>query len=50
MNNSQKIGGLVALYEAIAYITGMAFFIGVVNHTAVDDPLQKVALLVDNRA
>lgn len=49
MNNLQKMGGLAALYEALAYIAGMVFFIGVVNYTAVDDPLKKVALLVDHQ-
>jgi len=49
MNNLQKLGGLAALYEAIAYIAGMVFFIGVVNYIAVEDPIQKVALLVDNQ-
>ncbi|MEM7344988.1 MAG: DUF4386 family protein [Chloroflexota bacterium] len=50
MNNLQKIGGWAALYEAVAYIVGIVFFVAIVDYTGVDDPAQKVALLVDNQA
>ena len=48
MKNLQKMGGLAALYEALAYIVGIVFFIVVVDYTSVTDPAQKVALLVEN--
>ncbi|MEZ4657386.1 MAG: DUF4386 family protein [Caldilineaceae bacterium] len=50
MNTLQKIGGLAALYEAVAYIVGIVFFIGVVDYNGVTDPLQAVALLDANQA
>ena len=50
MRNLQKMGGLAALYEAAAYVVGIVFFIGIVDYSGVVDPLQKVALLVDNQA
>ncbi len=49
MKDLQKMGGLAALYEAIAYIVGIVFFIFVVDSSGVVDPVQKVALLVDNQ-
>ncbi len=50
MRNFQKIGGIAALYEAVAYVVGMLFFIFIVDYSGVVDPIQKVALLVDNLA
>ena len=50
MRNLQKMGGLAALYEAAAYVLGIVFFIGIVDYSGVVDPLEKVALLVDNQA
>jgi ABC-type multidrug transport system permease subunit len=50
MRNFQKIGGIAALYEAVAYVVGMLFFIFIVDYAGVVDPIQKVALLVDNLA
>lgn len=50
MKNLQKIGGLAALYEAVAYVVGIVFFIGVMDYSGVVDPLQKVALLGENQA
>lgn len=50
MRNLQKMGGLAALYEAAAYVVGIVFFIGIVDYSGVVDPLQKVALLVENQA
>ncbi len=49
MNKLQKLGGIAALYEAVAYLVGMVFFIGFVDSQSVVDPIQKVALLVDNQ-
>ena len=48
--NLQKIGGIAALYEAAAYVVAMVGFLLVVNVSSVEDPVQKVALLVDNQA
>lgn len=50
MKDLQKMGGLAALYEAVAYIVGMIFFIFLLDSSGVVDPVQKVALLVDNQA
>jgi len=50
MNNLQKWGGLAALYEALAYVVGIVFFIVVVDYGNVTDPGQKVALLAGNQA
>ena len=44
------MGGNAALYEAAAYVLGIVFFIFVVDYSGVIDPVQKVALLVDNQA
>lgn len=48
MKNLQRIGGLAALYEAVAYLVGIVFFILIVDYQGVTDPTQKVALLADN--
>jgi hypothetical protein len=50
MKNLQKMGGIAALYEAAVYVLGMVFFLLVVDYPGVVDPVQKVALLVDNQA
>jgi hypothetical protein len=50
MKDFQKLGGLAALYEAAAYVAGIVFFVLVVDYGSVDDPVQKVALLVDHEA
>lgn len=50
MNDLQKLGGIAALYEAVAYVVGIVFFIVVVDYAGVVDPVQKVALLMDNQA
>lgn len=50
MNNLQKTGGISALIEALIYLAGMVFFLLIVDYSAVTDPLDKVALLVDNQA
>ena len=48
--NMQKMGGIAALYEAAVYVLGMVFFLLVVDYPSVVDPVEKVALLVDNQA
>ena len=49
MNSLQKMGGLAALYEAVAYVLGIVFFIFIVDYSADADPVQTVALLIDNQ-
>jgi hypothetical protein len=48
MKNLQKIGGIAALYMAAAYIVGMVGFLTVVDVAGVADPVEQVALIVDN--
>ncbi len=50
MKNLQKIGGIAALYEAAAFLFAMVGFLLVLDTLGVVDPVQKVALLVDNYA
>jgi hypothetical protein len=50
MKDLQKMGGIAALYEAAAYIVGMVGFLLVVDVQSVVDPVEKVALMVDNLA
>lgn len=45
----QKLGGIAALYLALAYSTGIVLFLFVLNYPAITDPAQKVALLVDQQ-
>lgn len=49
MKNLQKMGGIAALYEAAVFVLAMVFFLLVVDYSGVVDPVQKVALLVDNQ-
>lgn len=44
----QKVGGLAALYLAAAYVVAMPYFLVFVKYQGVVDPVEKVALLVDN--
>ena len=50
MNALQKWGGIAALYQAAAYVVGMVGFLLVVDVAGVEDPVEQVALLVDNQA
>jgi hypothetical protein len=50
MKNLQKMGGIAALYAGAAYVVGMVGFLLVVDVSSVVDPVQKVALMVDNQA
>jgi hypothetical protein len=45
----RKWGGFSALYLAIAYLTGMVIFFGVLNYPGITGPAEKVALLVEQR-
>ncbi len=49
MKDLQKMGGIAALYQAAAYVLGIVFFIFLVDYSGDVDPVQKVALLVDNQ-
>jgi hypothetical protein len=46
MKNLQKMGGIAALYLAVAYLIGMIIFLVVLDYPSITDPAQKVALLV----
>jgi len=48
--NLQKMGGIAALYEAAAYVVAMVGFLLVVDVTGVADPVQRVALIVENQS
>jgi len=47
MNHLQKMGGMAALYEAIAYVVGIVGFIFVVGWP--DDPVAQLAVLTNNQ-
>jgi hypothetical protein len=49
MKNLQKMGGIAALYVAAAYIVGLVGFLTVVDVAGVADPVEQVALIVDNQ-
>ena len=49
MKNFQKLGGIAALYMAASYIVAMVFYLLVVDYTGVVDPVEKLALIVDNQ-
>jgi hypothetical protein len=44
----QKVGGLAALYLALAYVVAMPYFLVFVKYPSVADPVEKLALLVGN--
>ena len=50
MNNStlQKLGGFAALFEALAYVIGMVFFMLLIDSTATN-PTEKVSMLAKNQ-
>ena len=48
-NNLQKMGGIAALYMAIAYLVGIVLFLFVLDYPNIVDPAQKVALLVEKQ-
>jgi len=50
MKTWQKMGGIAALYEALAYVVAMVGYLLVVGDVGIVDPVQKVTLLVDNQA
>jgi hypothetical protein len=50
MRNLQKMGGVAALYEALAYVVAMVGYLFVVDYPSAVEPLQKVALLANHQA
>ncbi len=49
MKKLQKIGGFAALFEGFAYITGMLYFLLVLDYSSIVDPAKKIALLENNQ-
>jgi len=50
MRSLQKMGGIAALYGALAYILAIAGYLVVVGQVGEVDPVQQVVTLVDNQA
>jgi hypothetical protein len=50
MKSLQKMGGIAALYMAVAYIVAIPYFLVLVNYPGVVDPVEKVLMLRDNYA
>jgi hypothetical protein len=50
MQNSQKMGGVAALYGAAAYLSARGGYVLVLGTLGDFDPVEKVASLVDNQA
>src|SRR5512135_2263790 len=46
MKNLRKMGGVAALYLAVAYLVGIALFLVVLDYPSITDPAQRVSLLV----
>jgi hypothetical protein len=44
----QKVGGLAALYLAVAYVAAMPYFLLFVKYQGVTDPVEKVVMLVNH--
>ena len=49
MKTLQRLGGLAALYLAVAYLIGIALFLVVLDYPSMTDPAEKVALLVEKQ-
>jgi hypothetical protein len=49
MKSLQKLGGIAALYLALAYAIGIVLFLAVLDYPGITDPAQKVALLVEKQ-
>ena len=49
MKSLQKIGGIAALYLALAYAIGIVLFLVVLDYAGITNPAQKVALLVEKQ-
>ncbi len=46
----QRVGGLAALYLALAYLVAMPYFLIAVDYPGVTNPAEKVALLADHQS
>jgi hypothetical protein len=49
MKNLQKMGGFAALYLAVSHLTGIVYFLFVLDYPSIVEPAQKVALLIDKQ-
>lgn len=49
MKTVQKLGGVAAIYLALAYLLGIGLFLVVLDYPNMVDPAQRVALLVDKQ-
>jgi hypothetical protein len=49
MKNLKILGGIAAIYMAVAYLVVMVIFLVVLDYPSITDSLQKVALLVDKQ-
>lgn len=49
MKMLQKLGGIAALYMAIAHLTGFMIFLVVLDYLNITNPVEKVALNVDKQ-
>jgi len=49
MKNIRRWGAIAALYEGIAYIIGMLFFLLLLDYTGITDPVTKIALFIENQ-
>jgi hypothetical protein len=45
----QRVGGMAALYLAVAYLVAMPYFLVLVRYPSVVDPLEKIALIIGNQ-
>ncbi len=49
MKTLQKVGGISALYMAVAHLIGIVTFLIVLDYLSITDPAQKLALNVDKQ-
>jgi len=50
MYSSQKIGGVAALIEAVAYVAGFGLYLTLLDSSGYVGPVRKAAFLVDHQA
>lgn len=50
MKNLQKMGGVAALYGVAAYLFAMVGYLLILGDVFVEDPIQRVTLLVENQS
>lgn len=49
MKTLQKVGGVAALYLAVAYLVGIVIFLVILDYLNITDPAQKLALNIDKQ-